>query len=127
LVGLSPDAEPALAKLGARAPCAVASLRRRLRAPDGLAGANLARTRSPEEAIAPLKAAARERLRRRAGLGPLAGKDALQAAGPGLGLTPAETGALVTPVTADADVVAAGSAAAKLARAGTAPPTGGGR
>jgi len=90
-------------------------------------GANLARTRSPEEAIAPLKAAARERLRRRAGLGPLAGKDALQAAGPGLGLTPAETGALVTPVTADADVVAAGSAAAKLARAGTAPPTGGGR
>jgi len=46
LVGLSPDAEPALAKLGARAPCAVASLRRRLRAPDGLAGANLARTRA---------------------------------------------------------------------------------
>lgn len=83
-------------------------------------GINLARTRSLEEAIAPLKAAARARLGRGAGLGPSADEDALLAAGERLGLTGDETSALVEPVTSDAEVLAVGRAAAKLAGAGTA-------
>jgi len=83
-------------------------------------GVNLARTRSPEEAIAPLKAAAQRRLRTRAGLGPSACGEALRSAAERLGLTRDEAAALVAPVTSDAEVLAAGSAAAKLAGAGTA-------
>jgi len=44
LAGLSADAAPAPARLGSRAPCAVARIRSRLEwQPDGLAGANLGR------------------------------------------------------------------------------------
>lgn len=76
---------------------------------------NLARTGSPEEAIAPLKTAATDRLRRRAGLAPTAGAPALRAAAVRFGLTDEEASALLTPVSSDAQVVAAGRAAAKLA------------
>lgn len=83
-------------------------------------GINLSRTRSPEEAIAPLKAAAQARLRTRAGLGPSAGGEALRSAAERLGLTGDEVAALVAPVASDAEVMAAGRAAAKLAGAGAA-------
>ena len=47
LAGLGPDAAPALARLPAdRAACATAAIRRTLAAPDGLAGANLGRSRA---------------------------------------------------------------------------------
>jgi Domain of unknown function (DUF4173) len=46
LAGLSADAAPALARLGGDAPCAVWRIRADLERPDGLAGANLARSRA---------------------------------------------------------------------------------
>lgn len=78
---------------------------------------NLARARAPEEAIAPLKAAARSRLRRRGGLPPSADEPALRSVAERLGLTEEEAAALVEPVSSDAQVLAAGRAAAKLAGA----------
>ena len=76
---------------------------------DALAG-SLARTRRPVEAIAPLQAAARGRLARRAGLPPSATEPELRAAAARLGWSPADINALFAPVITDDDVVAAGNA-----------------
>lgn len=80
---------------------------------DAMASA-LSRTGEPAEALAPLQAAARDRLARRAGLAPDAGDDALRTAAAGAGLSPDEWDALVTPVADDTQALAAGRALAKL-------------
>lgn len=74
----------------------------------------LARTRRPAGALAPLQAATRARLARRAGLGPDAGEPELRAAATRLGWTTAETDALFAPVRDDEDVLAAGRALARV-------------
>ena len=84
---------------------------------ESLAGV-LARTRRPQEALAPLQAAARERLARRAGLPADAGSDALARTGARVGLTEAETRAVLRPARSQDDVLAAGRALARLERGG---------
>jgi hypothetical protein len=71
----------------------------------------LARTGRPQEAAEPVRRAARERIARRAALGPEAGEQQLRAAAEHLGLTPEETDAVLGP---GGDVVAAGRALARL-------------
>ena len=71
----------------------------------------LARTRDPRAAAAPVRHAARDRIARRAALGPEAGEAQLRAAAGHLGLTPEETEAVLGH---DPDVVTAGRALAKL-------------
>jgi Domain of unknown function (DUF4350) len=79
---------------------------------DSLAAA-LARTRDPAGATAPVRAAARERLARRAGLDHDADTEALRVAAERAGLRPDETAAIL----GDAgDVMAAGRALARLER-----------
>ncbi|MGQ0802310.1 MAG: DUF4350 domain-containing protein [Actinomycetota bacterium] len=75
---------------------------------------SLARTRQPVEALAPLQAATRARLARRAGLGPDASEDELRAAAVRFGWSPAEIDALFEPTTDDDAVVAAGRALARV-------------
>jgi hypothetical protein len=76
---------------------------------DAIAG-SLARTHRPAEALAPLQAAAREQLARRAGLPPTASETELRAAATRLGWSPADIDALFAPPRTDADVVATGNA-----------------
>jgi hypothetical protein len=71
----------------------------------------LARTHMPQDAIAPVRAAARERLARRAALGPEAGEPQIRQAAEGLGLQPDETEAVLGH---NPDVLAAGRALARL-------------
>jgi hypothetical protein len=71
----------------------------------------LARTHQPQEAAEPVRGAARERLARRAALGPEAGEQQIRKAAEQLGLEPAETEAVLGH---NPDVVAAGRALAKL-------------
>jgi hypothetical protein len=73
----------------------------------------LARTGRPGEALAPLQAAARERIARRAGLSPAATEQEVRAAAAGLGWSPTEIDALFAPPRTDEDVVAAGAALAR--------------
>jgi hypothetical protein len=81
----------------------------------------LARTNQPVPALAPLQAAARARLARRAGLAPTASEAELRAAAARLGWTPAETDTLFAPARTTDDVVAAGRALARANEGGTAP------
>lgn len=74
----------------------------------------LARTGQREQAMAPLQAAARHRLARRAGLPADAGTDDLRRAAAAAGLSADESAALLSPVVRDDQVVAAGRALAKL-------------
>ena len=74
---------------------------------------SLARTHRPAEALAPLQAATRARLARRAGLGPQATEDDLRAATTRLGWTAEEIDALFAPTTDDYAVVSAGRALAR--------------
>jgi hypothetical protein len=71
----------------------------------------LARTHRPAEAVAPVRNAARERLARRAALGPEAGEPQLRRAAEQLGLEPDETEAILG---RNQDVIAAGRALAHL-------------
>jgi hypothetical protein len=71
----------------------------------------LARTHKPSEAVAPVRAAARERLARRAALGPEAGEPQLRRAAEQLGLEADETDAILG---RNPDVLAAGRALARL-------------
>ena len=71
----------------------------------------LARTHDPQEAAAPVRGAARERLARRAALGPEAGEPQIRKAAEQLGLEPDETEAVLG---RNPDVLAAGRALAKL-------------
>jgi len=81
---------------------------------DALA-ATMARGREREEAVAPVRAEARRRLARRAGLGPQPGPDAWQAAARAAGLQPDEARALTGRAEDDETVVATGRALAALA------------
>lgn len=74
----------------------------------------LARAKQPSEAMAPLQAAARRRLARRAGLPADAGDDELRRAAARAGLADADAAALLAPVVSDRDVVAAARALARL-------------
>jgi hypothetical protein len=76
--------------------------------------ATLARTKRPAEAAAPVRAAARKRLARRAGLDPGAPPERLAEAAARLHLTPEETAAILGSTTAEADIMAAGRALARL-------------
>ena len=71
----------------------------------------LARTHKPQEAVAPVRNAARERLARRASLGPEAGEPQMRKAAEQLGLEPDETEAVLGH---NPDVLAAGRALARL-------------
>jgi hypothetical protein len=71
----------------------------------------LARTRAPADAAAPVRAAARERIVRRAALGPEAGEPQLRRAAEQLGLEPDEAEAVLGH---NPDVLAAGRALARL-------------
>ena len=75
---------------------------------------SLARTRRPVEALAPLQAATRARLARRAGLGPDATEEQLRAAAARLGWPADEIDALFTPTAGDDAVVSAGRALARV-------------
>jgi len=75
---------------------------------------SLARTGQPVQALAPLQAATRARLARRAGLGPDAGEDELRAAAVRFGWSAAEIDALFAPTSDDDAVVAAGRALARV-------------
>ena len=81
---------------------------------DALA-ATMARGKQREEAVAPVRAEARRRLARRAGLGPQAGEDAWQAAAQAAGLEEDEARALSGRAEDDETVVATGRALAALA------------
>jgi hypothetical protein len=74
---------------------------------------SLARTKRPAEALAPLQAAARARLARRAGLPPTASEEQLRAAAARLGWSAAEADALFAPARTVDEVVTAGSALAR--------------
>lgn len=74
--------------------------------------ANLARTRQPEAAIQPLRASARVRLARRAGLPPDAADGDLVAAAGRLGGAPEDMARLLAPIGDDEDLLGAGRAAA---------------
>lgn len=74
----------------------------------------LAKTGQPEASMAPLRDAALERLRKRAGLDPSATKDELRAAAEALGLTSEERAALFGAVTSDEDAMSLSRAAARL-------------
>jgi hypothetical protein len=87
---------------------------------DALAG-SLARTRRPVDALAPMQAAARERLARQAGLPPTAAEPELRAAASRLGWSPADIDALFAPPRTDAEVVAAGNALVRTHEGGTEP------
>ena len=76
----------------------------------------LQRSKRREAAVAPVRAAARERLRRRAGLAPEASEEALTAAATRLGLDERETLALSRRAESDDDLLAVGTALAKLER-----------
>jgi hypothetical protein len=76
----------------------------------------LARTNQPAPALAPLQAAARSRLARRAGLPPTASETELRAAAVRFGWTATETDALFAPPSTAADVVASGTALARASR-----------
>lgn len=118
----------AIAGLLAAALVAVASRFRRLGPPDPVedppppprrahvdaVGAALARTGRPAEAGEPVRAEARARLLARARLSHGAGAAQVQEAAQRLGLDDAETHALTTETFADADVLAAGRALARL-------------
>ncbi|HEX8052819.1 MAG TPA: DUF4350 domain-containing protein [Thermoleophilaceae bacterium] len=71
----------------------------------------LARTRDPAAAVTPVRDAARERLTRRAALGPEAGEPQLRRAAEHLGLQPDETDAILG---RNSDPLAAGRALARL-------------
>jgi hypothetical protein len=81
---------------------------------DALA-ATMARGKEREEAVAPVRAEARRRLARRAGLGPQAGEDAWQAAALAAGLQQDEARALDGRAEDDETVIATGRALAALA------------
>jgi hypothetical protein len=87
---------------------------------DALAG-SLARTRRPVAALAPLQAAARARLARRAGLEPTASEPELRAAASRFGWSPRDVDALFAPPRTDADVVAAGDALVRTHEGGIEP------
>jgi hypothetical protein len=87
---------------------------------DAIAG-SLARTRRPVEALAPLQAAARERVARQAGLPPAASEPELRAAAARLGWSPADIDALFSPPRTETDIVAAGNALARASEGGTEP------
>ena len=76
----------------------------------------LQRAKRREAAVAPVRAAARARVRRRAGLSEDASEDALVAAAARLGLDERETAALSARAESDEDVLAVGTALAKLER-----------
>lgn len=80
---------------------------------DALA-ATLAKTRRPDESLAPLRAAARERLRHRAALGPDATEEQLRQAAAALGLGAEEVGALFGALHTDENGLALGRAMAEL-------------
>ena len=84
---------------------------------DALA-ATLARGRRREEAVAPVRAAARSRLARRTGVPETAEGEALMAAARKAGLDPAAAQAVASPAEDDEDVLAAGRALALLERKG---------
>jgi hypothetical protein len=71
----------------------------------------LARTGRPQEAAEPVRSAARERIARRAALGPEAGEPQMRAAAEHLGLAPEEIEAVLG---RNPDVIAAGRALARL-------------
>ena len=71
----------------------------------------LARTKKPSESVEPVRAAARERLARRAALGPNAGEAQLRQAAHHFGLPEDEAEAVLRP---DGDTLAAGRALARL-------------
>jgi Domain of unknown function (DUF4350) len=74
---------------------------------------SLARTKQSAEALAPLQAAARARLARRAGLPPKASEEQVRAAAARLGWSAAEADALFAPARTADEVVTAGSALAR--------------
>ena len=76
--------------------------------------ATLERTKRPAEAAAPVRAAARNRLARRAGLEPDAPTERLAEAAARLNLTPEETDAILASTAAGVDIMAAGRALARL-------------
>jgi hypothetical protein len=76
--------------------------------------ATLAKSRQPEASLAPLRAAARERLIRRAALSPDASDAQVRQAAIDLGLAPDEVAALFGVVTGDEDAMAVGRAMARL-------------
>jgi hypothetical protein len=84
---------------------------------DALA-ATLARGARREEAVAPVRAAARARVTRRSGIPEAADGAALMTAGHEMGLDEAAARALADPIEGDEDVVAAGRALALLERKG---------
>ncbi|HEX6312947.1 MAG TPA: DUF4350 domain-containing protein [Acidimicrobiia bacterium] len=81
-------------------------------------GEALARSRRPAVALAPLQAAVRARLASRAGLGADATEAQLRAAAARFGWSAAETDALFEPPRSDDDVLAAGSALARVTGGG---------
>ena len=83
----------------------------------------LARTKKPEEAVAPLQAAVRERLVARAGRAAGADREALRKAAVRLGLSEAEVQAVLEPVRERTALLAAGRALARVERASS--PDGG--
>jgi hypothetical protein len=72
----------------------------------------LARTKRSDEVVAPVRAAARAKLARRAGLEPNADERALQGAGRAMGLTDEELAAILG--RGDGNVIAVGRAVTKL-------------
>jgi hypothetical protein len=80
---------------------------------DALA-ATLVKAKQPDAAMAPLRAAARERLRRRAALAPDATDEQLRRAAVEVGLAPDEVAALFGAVTGDEQALAVGRAMARL-------------
>lgn len=81
-------------------------------------GASLARTRDPGTALEPLRAAARERVRRRAGLPQDAPHERVAKAGYELGLTEREAAAAAGLEGTEGDVLAAGAALAVITQQG---------
>ncbi|MGI8795715.1 MAG: DUF4350 domain-containing protein [Acidimicrobiia bacterium] len=75
---------------------------------------SLERTRRPVEALAPLQAATRARLARRAGLRPDSSEEELRAGAIRLGWSATEVEALFAPTADDAAVMAAGNALARV-------------
>jgi hypothetical protein len=80
---------------------------------DSVAGL-LERTRRRDEAVEPVRRAAREAVLRRTGLPPDADDDAVQSAARRLGLGEPEAAALVVPARTDADVLAVGRVLARI-------------
>jgi hypothetical protein len=80
---------------------------------DSVAGL-LERTRRRDEAVEPVRRAAREAVLRRTGLPPDADDDAVRAAAGRLGLGESEAAALVDPARTDADVLAVGRVLARI-------------